>query len=196
MANQEIDRSKRRFLVATTMTIGGVATAGVATPLVMSMMPSEAAKAAGAPVEVDLGRIEPGMKLDVEWRGRPVWIIRRTEEMYKGLAGLADQVADPNSEMPLQPKYCQNVGRSIKPEYLVLIGICTHLGCVPVAKLAEGGETDMGDTWKGGFHCPCHGSKFDLAGRVFKSQPAPKNLIVPPYKFLSDTRMLIGEDQA
>jgi ubiquinol-cytochrome c reductase iron-sulfur subunit len=196
MANQEIDRSKRRFLVATTMTIGGMATAGVATPLVMSMLPSEAAKAAGAPVEVDLSKIEPGMKLDVEWRGKPVWVVHRSEEMYKGLTDLADKVSDPNSELPLQPIYTQNVGRSIKPEYLVLVGICTHLGCVPVARFDAGGDTEMGEDWKGGFHCPCHGSKFDLAGRVFKSQPAPKNLIVPPYKYLSDTRILIGEDQA
>ena len=196
MADQDIDRCKRRFLLAASMTMGGMATAGVATPLVMSMLPSEAAKAAGAPVEVDLSKLEPGMKLDVEWRGKPVWIVHRTPEMVEGLKELEEQVTDPKSEMPMQPKYAQNTGRSIKPEYLVLVGICTHLGCVPVAKLQAGGETDMGKDWRGGFHCPCHGSVFDLAGRVFKGYPAPKNLVVPPYKFLSDTQIRIGEDQA
>lgn len=196
MADQGVDCGKRRFLLAASVTMGGMATAGIATPLVMSMLPSEGAKAAGAPVEVDLSKLEPGMKLDVEWRGKPVWIVHRTQEMVQVLKGLDEQVSDPKSEMPLQPKYCQNESRSIKPEYLVLVGICTHLGCVPVAKLLPGGETGMGGDWKGGFHCPCHGSKFDLAGRVLKGQPAPKNLIVPPYKFVGETKIIIGEDQA
>ncbi len=193
MAKQEVDQSKRRFLIAATSAMGGVATVAVATPFVMSMMPSERAKAAGAPVEVDIGKIEPGSMITVEWQGKPVWIVNRTKEMLANLSNHDDKLSDPNSSVPQQPGYCDNATRSIKPEYLVVVGICTHLGCSPTPKLKTG-EEGMGADWPGGFFCPCHGSKFDLAGRVFKGSPAPINLAVPKYKYLSDTRLLVGDD--
>jgi ubiquinol-cytochrome c reductase iron-sulfur subunit len=171
---EEVSRS-RRTLVAFTGLAGAVAGVAVATPFLMSMAPSERARAAGAPVEVDLSKLEPGMLITEEWRGKPVWILHRTEDM-------------------LQPDYAQNNVRSIKPEYLVLVGICTHLGCSPSQKLESGESSGLGEDWVGGFFCPCHGSKFDLAGRVYKGVPAPTNLQVPPYKFLTDAKILIGED--
>lgn len=189
------DGSKRRLLIAATAGVGAVGAAFVATPFILSMTPSARAKAAGAPVEVDLSKLEPGMMITVEWRGRPVWIIRRTKEMLDSLPKAADKVADPESDQPLQPDYAKNANRSVKPEILVVIGICTHLGCSPTAKLAIGPESGLGEDWPGGFLCPCHGSKFDLAGRVFKGMPAPVNLEVPQYQYLSDTRLLIGEDK-
>ncbi|MBC7945100.1 MAG: ubiquinol-cytochrome c reductase iron-sulfur subunit [Burkholderiales bacterium] len=188
------DKAKRRFLTIATGMVGGIAAVAVAAPFVSSLMPSERAKAAGAPVEVDIGKIEPGMMISVEWRGRPVWIVNRTPEMLATLPKLDEQLVDPHSMQPLQPDYCQNIHRSIKPQYLVVIGICTHLGCSPTAKLESGDESAMGATWPGGFLCPCHGSTFDLAGRVFEGVPAPVNLEVPRYAYLSDTRLLIGED--
>lgn len=191
---QKVDTNKRKFLIAATSAVGAVAAAGVAIPLVMSMQPSARAKAAGAPVEVDISKIEPGMLLTVEWRGKPVWILNRTKEMLDKLPTLNDILADPNSEMPQQPDYCQNATRSIKPELLVAVGICTHLGCSPTEKLKLGGDSGMGADWPGGFFCPCHGSKFDLAARVFKSVPAPTNLVIPPHQYLSDARLLIGVD--
>jgi len=194
MAKQEVDQGKRRFLVAATATMGGVATAAVAVPFVMSMLPSERAKAAGAPVEVDISKIEPGMMAVFEWRGKPVWVINRTKDMLDGLAKIDDKLSDPALDVPLQPEYAKNVSRSIKPEVMVLVGICTHLGCSPVGKLSSGDES-MGSDWPGGFFCPCHGSKFDLAGRVFKGSPAPVNLEVPPHYYISDARLLIGEDR-
>ena len=169
---QKMDASKRRFLIAATSALGGVAAAGVAVPLVMSMMPSARAKAAGAPVEVDISKVEPGMLLTVEWRGKPVWIVNRTPEMLDLLAKHDDQLADPNSEMPQQPDYCKNATRSIKPEYLVAVGICTHLGCSPTFR-KEVGAADLGGDWPGGFFCPCHGSRFDLAGRVLQGCAGP-----------------------
>ncbi len=190
---QKVDTRKRKFLIAATSAVGGVAVAGVAVPLVMSMMPSARAKAAGAPVEVDISKIEPGMLLTVEWRGKPVWIVSRTKEMLEQLPKHDALLADPNSDMPQQPPYCKNPTRSIKPEYLVAVGICTHLGCSPTYR-KDVGAADLGADWPGGFFCPCHGSKFDLAARVFKGVPAPTNLVVPPYQFLSDTRLLIGVD--
>lgn len=194
MADRNVDRRKRRFLVAATSVAGGVAGVAVAVPFVASMNPSARARAAGAPVEVDLSRIEPGMMVTVEWRGQPVWVVHRTSEMIDSLPKLDRVVADPKSSMPMQPDYARNEGRSLKPEYLVLVGICTHLGCSPSQKLAPGAESGLGEDWPGGFFCPCHGSKFDLAGRVYKGVPAPANLKVPPYAYLSDTRLLIGAD--
>jgi ubiquinol-cytochrome c reductase iron-sulfur subunit len=185
---------RRRFLVVATSIAGGIASAAVATPFVLSMMPSERAKAAGAPVEVDISKIEPGMLLLVEWRGKVVWVLDRTPEMLANLKKLDSQVADPKSEKPQQPAYCQNETRSIKPPILVVEGVCTHLGCSPVYR-KDIAPADLGPDWLGGFFCPCHGSKFDLAGRVYKSVPAPTNLVVPPHMYLSDTQLLIGSDR-
>lgn len=193
MSNSEVDRSKRRFLIAATSAAGGVAAVAVAVPFVMSMMPSQRARAAGAPVEVDIGKVEPGAMLAVEWRGKPVWVVNRTKEMLGLLAKNDDKLADPKSDVPQQPEYAKNATRSIKPEYLVAVGICTHLGCSPTYR-PEIGAADLGADWGGGFFCPCHGSRFDLAARVFKGVPAPINLEVPPHKYLSDTRLLIGDD--
>jgi ubiquinol-cytochrome c reductase iron-sulfur subunit len=158
------------------------------------MSPSARARAAGAPVEVDVSKLEPGMMITVEWRGRPVWIIHRTREMLDNLPKMDERVADPLSRQSEQPEYAANETRARNPEYLVLVGICTHLGCSPSEKLKAGPDSGLGDDWLGGFYCPCHGSKFDLAGRVLKGMPAPTNLSVPPYQFITDTRLLIGED--
>jgi len=184
---------RRKFLVAITSVAGGVAGAGIATPFLMSMMPSERAKAAGAPVEVDISKLEPGMLLMVEWRGRVVWVLNRTPDMLATLKKVEDQLADPNSEKKQQPDYARNPTRSIKPEILVTEGVCTHLGCSPVFR-KEIAPADLGPDWLGGFFCPCHGSKFDLAGRVYKSVPAPTNMVVPPHAYLSDNRLLIGSE--
>jgi len=196
MSDQEVDKGKRSFLLAATSVVGGVAAGAAAVPFVGSMLPSERAKAAGAPVEVDISTLAPGDKVTVDWRGQPVWVVRRTKDMLETLPKLDGVVSDPNSERKkdeLTPKYARNEHRSIKPEYLVVVGICTHLGCVPVDKFKAGPEPFEAN-WDGGFYCPCHGSLFDLAGRVYKNKPAPDNLKVPPYKYLSDTRILIGVD--
>ncbi len=187
--------SRRRFLVAATTVAGGIATVGVATPFLLSMMPSERAKAAGAPVEVDVSKLEPGQLLMVEWRGKVVWILERTQEMLESLDKLEQEkvLADPNSEKNQQPEYAQNSTRSIKPEILVVVGLCTHLGCSPVYRKDIAPE-DLGPDWLGGFFCPCHGSKFDLAGRVYKNLPAPTNLLVPPHVYLSDSLLLVGAE--
>lgn len=186
--------SRRRFLVAATSVAGGVACVAWATPFVLSMMPSERAKAAGAPVEVDISKLEPGMLLAVEWRGKVVWILKRTPEMLANLAKLDPLLADPKSERKdQQPTYAQNPTRSIKPEILITEGVCTHLGCSPVFR-KDIAPADLGSDWLGGFFCPCHGSKFDLAGRVYKNLPAPTNLIIPPHTYLSDSLLLIGAD--
>jgi ubiquinol-cytochrome c reductase iron-sulfur subunit len=190
----KVDQGKRRMLIVATSVAGAAGGIGVALPFVLSMTPSARARAAGAPVELDLSKIEPGMMVTVEWRGKPVWVLHRTEAMLKALPATDSDVADPASKMPMQPAYAANEQRSIKPEYLVLIGICTHLGCSPSQKLEAGAESGLGADWHGGFFCPCHGSKFDLAGRVFKGAPAPANLEVPPHTYLSDSRLLIGED--
>lgn len=182
---------RRKFLVAATSVAGSVAGAAIATPFLLSMMPSERAKAAGAPVEVDISKLEPGMLLMVEWRGKVVWVLNRTPEMLETLVKVENELADPNSEKPQQPEYAQNRTRSIKPEILVTEGVCTHLGCSPVFR-KEIAPADLGPDWLGGFFCPCHGSKFDLAGRVYKSVPAPTNMVVPPHVYLSDSRLLIG----
>ncbi|ACT49531.1 MULTISPECIES: ubiquinol-cytochrome c reductase iron-sulfur subunit [Methylovorus] len=193
MANQQVDQGKRRFLIAATTAVGGVAAAAVAVPFITSMLPSERAKAAGAPVEADISKIESGAMITVEWRGKPVWLINRSQEMMAALTQHDDKLSDPKLEVTTQqPAYCQNASRSIKSNLMVLVGICTHLGCSPSPKLQAGNE--MGADWPGGFFCPCHGSRFDLAGRVFKGSPAPINLVVPPHKYLNDNLLLIGED--
>jgi ubiquinol-cytochrome c reductase iron-sulfur subunit len=197
VGQQRIDSSKRTWLIASGCAgaVGGVATA---IPFVSTFQPSEKAKAAGAPVEVDIGGLQPGEKLTVEWRGKPVWILRRTPAQVAELPKLDSQLADPQSKRnpdEFTPEYARNEGRSIKPEVLVVVGICTHLGCSPIDKLQAGPQPSLPDDWEGGFLCPCHGSTFDLAGRVFKNKPAPDNLPVPPHMYLSDTRLLIGEDK-
>ena len=194
MDNQTINKERRRFLVLATAGASGVAGLAVATPFISSFFPSEKAKAAGAPVEVDISKIEPGQLVTVEWQGKPIWILNRTDAQQKDLATLDNQLADPKSEQDQQPEYAQNELRSIKPNIFVTIGICTHLGCSPTFR-PDLAPADLGAEWKGGFYCPCHGSKFDLAGRVYKGVPAPTNLVVPLYKYLSDTVILVGEDK-
>ena len=187
------NNKKRRFLIGATSVVGGIGVAAAAVPFAMSFWPSERAKAAGAPVDVDIGKLELGQKINVEWRGKVVWVIHRTKEMLASLPKLDERVADPKSDVDHQPPYAKNEARSIKPEIFVAIGICTHLGCSPTFR-PEVAPMDLGPDWLGGFFCPCHQSKFDLAGRVYKSVPAPTNLFIPPHKFLSDTRIVIGED--
>lgn len=194
---KQVDPSRRGLLVATCAAGGviGVSTAGV---LVSTFQPSERAKAAGAPVEVDISSLAPGEMLTTEWRGKPVWILRRTPEMLASLKQTEGEVADPESKRnpeEFTPDYCDKKQRSRKPEYLVTIGICTHLGCSPSTKFKPGPQPSLPDDWAGGFICPCHGSTFDLAGRVFKNKPAPDNLVVPRHMFLNDTRILIGKDE-
>ena len=193
MADQDLDPGKRRFLLTATSVAGGVAAGAAGVPFVASMLPSERAKAAGAPVEVDISQLQPGQKMIVEWRGKPVWVVRRTPEMLKTVKADEERVADPESARSQQPPYAKNEFRSAKPEYLVVVGICTHLGCSPVDRLQAQPEPFAAD-WHGGFYCPCHGSLFDLAGRVYKNKPAPDNLPVPPYKFVGETKLVIGED--
>lgn len=190
MTQQKINNERRRFLITATSVLGGIGALFAAVPFLSSWLPSARAKAAGAPIKVDISGLEPEQRMTVEWRGKPVWIIRRTQEELDRLEALSN-LRDPTSKVDQQPKYAQNTFRSRKPEYLVLVGICTHLGCSPLYVPSIG---ELGPSWPGGFYCPCHGSKFDLAGRVFKGVPAPINLEVPPYKFLSDTELLIGED--
>ncbi len=196
MSDNAVDQGKRTWQIATSCAgaVGGVATA---VPFVSTFAPSERAKAAGAAVEVDISGIKPGEKLTVEWRGKPVWVVRRTPEQLAVLKTLDAQLADPNSERKAYPipEYAKNTERSIKPEYLVVIGVCTHLGCSPSDKFVAGAQPSLPDDWKGGFLCPCHGSTFDMAARVFKNKPAPDNLEVPPYMYLSDSKLLIGEDK-
>ena len=194
MSTDGVDTSRRRFLTAATSVVGAVGAGVVAVPFISSMQPSARAQAAGAPVEADFSKLEPGSKMTVEWRGKPVWIVRRTKQNLEDLPTLDDQLRDPASEVEQQPAYCKNENRSIKPEYLVAVGICTHLGCSPTYR-PEIAPADLGEGWKGGFFCPCHGSRFDLAGRVYQGVPAPTNLVVPPYMYLSDTRVLIGKDE-
>ena len=196
MSEASVDNSRRNWLI-TSCAVGGAGAAAVAVPFVSSFAPSERAKAAGASVEVDISDIAPGQKVTVEWRGKPVWILRRTPEQVASLAKTEGDVVDPKSERTAYPTpaYAQNQHRSIKPEYFVGIGICTHLGCSPGDKLTAGPQPSLPDNWQGGFLCACHGSTFDVAGRVFKNKPAPDNLEVPPHMYLSDTKLLIGEDK-
>ncbi|MFC1681655.1 ubiquinol-cytochrome c reductase iron-sulfur subunit [Pseudomonadota bacterium] len=194
MVDDRVNNGRRRFLTAVTSGVGAVGGIFVATPFVLSMTPSERAKAAGAPVEIDISKLKPGQMVKEIWRGKPVWVVNRTPEMIESLTTIDDELQDPNSERSVQPSDTKNEYRSEKPEILVLIGICTHLGCSPVQKFAIGPASGISDDWPGGFFCPCHGSKFDMAGRVYKNVPAPDNLEVPPYKFLNDTLILVGEE--
>jgi len=190
-----VDNSKRRFLTtAASVVVGGAGAAAVAVPFVLSMLPSAKARAAGAPVEVDISKLETGQLMTVEWRGKPVWVLNRSPESLLTLPTLNEQLADPESDASSQqPAYCKNENRSIRDNIVVLVGICTHLGCSPTYR-PELAPADLGPDWKGGFFCPCHGSRYDLSGRVFKNMPAPKNLVVPQYHFLGDNRLVIGED--
>ena len=194
MSEQTKVDKKRRNLVVATSVVGGVAGVAAALPFAASMLPSDRARAAGAPVEVDLSKLAPGEMAVIEWRGKPVWVIRRTKEMLDSLKAVTAKLTDPASKSSEQPKYAENEYRSQKPDVMVMEGVCTHLGCSPQLKGPDA-KAEMGGDWAGGFYCPCHGSKFDLAGRVFRGAPAPTNLKVPPYTFLSDSTLLIGEDQ-
>jgi ubiquinol-cytochrome c reductase iron-sulfur subunit len=186
---------RRRVLLAATAGIGGAGLIATLVPFVKSMGPSEAVKAAGAPVEADLSKLGEGRITTVEWRGKPIWILHRTDAMLNTLAADEHLLVDPNSTQPQQPPYARNRTRSIKPRYFVAVGICTHLGCIPNFRPNADTTTELGPEWPGGFYCPCHGSRFDLAGRVFRNVPAPLNLEVPQHTYLSETRLLIGEDR-
>ena len=189
-----VDLKRRRMLVTATSAVGAFGAGFAAVPFLASWNPSAKAKAAGAPAEADISKLEPGQLVRVKWRGKPVWVIRRTEKNLADLETINGKLADPDSLVPQQPEYCKNKTRSIKPEYMVAVGICTHLGCSPTYR-PEVGAADLGGAdWKGGFFCPCHGSKFDLAGRVYSGVPAPTNLVVPPHQYVSDTQILIGVD--
>lgn len=197
MSEQNINKGRRRMLTLATSAVGAVGVGFAVTPFILSMTPSARAKAAGAPVEVDFSKLEEGVLLTVEWQGKPVWIVKRSDAMMEKLATLTDLLSDPNSEVESQqPAYTQNPPRSqdSHPNISVMVGICTHLGCSPLEKFAVGPASDMGDDWPGGYFCPCHGSKFDMAGRVYKNVPAPTNLPVPPYRFLSETQVVVGEN--
>ena len=197
MSNQPVDQSRRTW-VTMACAAGGVGGVATAIPFVLTFQPSERAKAAGAAVEADISALKPGEMMTVEWRGKPVWILKRTPEQVAALKSIDPQLADPDSERKpaeLTPEYCRNTQRSIKEDVLVAVGICTHLGCSPSSKFQSGPQASLPDDWPGGFLCPCHGSTFDLAGRVFKNKPAPDNLEIPPHMYLSDTKLLIGEDK-
>jgi len=191
--SEEVDQGRRRLLTAATALTGGIGVAFVATPFLASWKPSARAKALGAPIEIDVSKLEAGAMLKVEWRGKPVWVVRRTPAMLKQLEQATPFLLDPKSEGSVQPDYAKNDARALKPEYLVVLGVCTHLGCSPLPKF-EAADVTVSADWPGGFYCPCHGSKFDLAGRVFKGVPAPSNLAVPPYTFVTDGRILVGSD--
>ncbi len=197
MSEQKIDSGKRTWIIASGCA-GALGAGFVAVPFVSSFEPSERARAAGAPVEVDISGIKPGEKLTVEWRGKPVWIVRRTPEQLAELPKVDKELADPMSKrdnFSTTPEFARNDWRSLKPEYLVVVGICSHLGCSPGDKFTPGAQPSLPDDWAGGFLCPCHGSTFDMAGRVYKDKPAPDNLEVPPYTYLTDSRLLIGEEK-
>lgn len=193
MSNAPVNSGRRKFLTLTTAVVGGVGAVAVAVPFVKSWSPSEKAKAAGAPVAVDIGKIQPGQLIRVEWRGKPVWIVSRTQKAIDELATLDSQLRDPNSNEPQQPDYATNSGRSLKPEIFIAVGICTHLGCSPSYLPDSFSEQVQGV--ESGFFCPCHGSKFDMAGRVFQGVPAPLNLVIPPHSYTSDTAIIIGLDK-
>lgn len=190
-----VNEGRRRFLTAATSVVGAAGAVGVAVPFVGSWNPSAKAKAAGAPIRVNLEKIEPGQMVTEEWRGKPVFIVRRTDEAISGLKKVDSDVSDPNSDNSQQPGYAKNENRSIKAEFMIMLGVCTHLGCAPQFRPEVGAKDLGGDTWQGGFFCPCHGSKFDLAGRVYKSVPAPLNLEVPPHSYESDSVVVIGVDE-
>ncbi|WP_341581398.1 ubiquinol-cytochrome c reductase iron-sulfur subunit [Marinobacter metalliresistant] len=194
MSNGDVSQGRRRFLIGATSVVGGVGVVGAAVPFVASWNPSAKAEAAGAPVTVNVNKVEPGQQITVEWRGKPVWVIRRTEEMLTNIKKQTDRLRDPNSEEPQQPEYITDgTFRSLKPEIAVMVAICTHLGCVPAYR-PEIAPADLGEKWLGGLFCPCHGSRYDMAGRVYLSQPAPLNLEIPPYRFDDDATVTIGLD--
>jgi len=193
MSAEGVDLKKRRLLTVATSVVGAVGVGFALVPFIASMQPSARAKALGAPAEADISKLEPGQMLRVKWRGQPVWVVHRTEQNLKDLESMVGLLADPNSEVPQRPAYSKNPHRSRKPQFFVAVGICTHLGCSPTFR-PEVAPADLGPAWKGGFFCPCHGSSFDLAGRVYKGVPAPTNLVVPPHRYLSDTQILIGDD--
>lgn len=194
MSAQGVNKTRRRVLVAATSVVGAVGAGFALVPFIAAMNPSAKARAAGAPVEADISQLEPGGMLRLKWRGKPVWVVNRTPEMLEALPTLDPQLVDPASAVPQQPGYCQNPTRSVKEQYFVVIGICTHLGCSPTFR-PEFAPDDMGSDWRGGFFCPCHGSRFDLAGRVFKGVPAPTNLVIPVHTYINDTTILVGEDR-
>ncbi|WP_404368440.1 ubiquinol-cytochrome c reductase iron-sulfur subunit [Marinobacter sp.] len=193
MNNGDVSQSRRRFLIGATSVVGGVGVVGAAVPFVASWNPSDRAKAAGAPVSVNIGKVEPGQQITVEWRGKPVWVVRRTEKMLENIEKLNDVVKDPMSEEAAQPPYIEGIYRAIKDEYLIVVGICTHLGCSPNYR-PEVAPADLGENWLGGFFCACHGSKYDLAGRVYENQPAPSHLEVPPYRYETADTVTVGLD--
>ena len=190
---EQVDTGRRHFLTVATIATGAVGAAFVAVPFLASWKPSARAKAMGAPVEVDIAKLEPGAMVKVEWRGKAIFVVHRTPQMLALLEGMDAKLRDPGSNESEQPEFAKNEARALKPEYLVLVGVCTHLGCAPLDKFTPGDATVAAD-WEGGFFCPCHGSKFDISGRVFKDVPAPTNLPVPPYRFVGDTRILIGAE--
>lgn len=194
MSNEGVNTKRRRFLTLATSVVGAGGAVGVAVPFLASMAPSERAKALGAPVSINVGNLEDGQMMTASWRGRPIWVIKRTPEMLDTLDEVRDRLRDPDSEQPQQPPYAQNEHRSIKPEVAVMVGTCTHLGCSPTFR-PEKAPADLGQNWLGGFFCACHGSRFDLAGRVFAGVPANLNLAVPPHRYVSETELLIGEDE-
>ncbi|HSH41516.1 MAG TPA: ubiquinol-cytochrome c reductase iron-sulfur subunit [Arenicellales bacterium] len=195
MAEDHVDKHRRRFLTAVTAGVGAVGGIAAVVPFVESMSPSARARAAGAPIRVDISKLKVGQMIRQEWRGKPVWVLKRSDEMLASLDAVEGELVDPMSEVTSQqPGYVDPETRSVKPEILVLVGICTHLGCAPVQNFAIGAESGLGEDWQGGFFCPCHGSKFDLAGRVYKNVPAPTNLVVPPHRFETDTTIVVGED--
>lgn len=194
IVRDNVDEKRRRLLLVATSGAGAVLAGGAAAPLLVSWFPSAKALAAGAPVEADIGKLEPGQQITLEWRGKPVWVLRRTPEMLGRLAQNSALLADPESKDSRQPDYVKGPGRSIKPEVFVVEGVCTHLGCSPTLKKEVGAASDMGADWPGGYYCPCHNSRFDLAARVFKGSPAPTNMTVPPHRYVSDAVVVIGED--
>jgi ubiquinol-cytochrome c reductase iron-sulfur subunit len=194
IVRDDIDEKRRRLLLIGTAAASGVAGAAVAVPFLASWLPSARALAAGAPVELDISKLEPGQQITVEWRGKPVWVLRRTEEMLSRLAKNAPLLVDPDSKEATQPAYVKGAERAIKPAFLVVEGVCTHLGCSPTLKKEIGAASDMGADWPGGYYCPCHNSRFDLSARVFKGSPAPKNLVIPPHRYASEAVVVIGED--
>jgi len=188
-----VDLKRRRMLITATSAVGAVGAGFAAVPFLASWNPSARAKAAGAPAEADISKLEPGQLLRVKWRGKPVWIVHRTEQNLADLKAIEGELADPASQQPQQPEYCKNAHRSIKPEYQVAVGICTHLGCSPTFR-PDVAPADLGPKWKGGFFCPCHGSRFDLAARVYSGVPAPTNLVIPPHQYVNDKTIMIGVD--
>lgn len=195
MDSMPIDARRRKWLTRATAVVGGTGLVLTAIPFIESMGPSDRAKAGGAPVEVDVAAIAPGALTTVEWRGKPIWILHRTADMLAQLPRIGQRLADPLSREAQQPPYASNPVRALRPQFMVMTAVCTHLGCVPVFR-PEPGAPDLGADWPGGFYCPCHGSRFDLAGRVFKNVPAPRNLEVPPHQYLSDVRLLVGVDSS